>query len=92
MIVHEDGKPWRLGDVCDCKYHRLSSPKPFSMLGVKEIDGLPLGEGFVSMLEFKGKIFVASNKRVYIINQDDKLEPLHFFIERDGKTEPQDVV
>lgn len=44
--------------------------------GYKLIKQFPESESIVSMLEFKGRIFIATSKQVYELVGDDLLEPI----------------
>jgi hypothetical protein len=37
---------------------------------------LPEGEHIVSMIQHKGVVYVASNKRIFVIGSDDKARPI----------------
>ncbi len=44
--------------------------------GLKLIKQFPKTEPIVSMINFKGRILVATSKQVYELNGDDVLEPI----------------
>jgi len=51
--------------------------KPLTRPGTKYVKGIPNGERLVSMINFKDKIYVATEKAVYVLISDE-FKPVHF--------------
>lgn len=57
---------------CDGCFHYERSP---TINNTKKIHQFPEGENCVSMLKYNGVVFIATNKRIYIV-ENDKVIPL----------------
>jgi hypothetical protein len=57
--------------------------KILKLRGYKKIKQFPALEPIVSMMEFAGKIYIATSKRIYRLEEDDSFFPLKIYTEKE---------